>query len=40
MIGHLSNIDANTSKLVDIQQDMRSVRKGIERMNDNGVRML
>jgi tape measure domain-containing protein len=40
MIGHLSNIDANTSKLIDIQEDMCKVRKGIERMNDNGVRML
>ena len=40
MIGHLSNIDANTSKLIDIQEDMYKVRKGIERMNDNGVRML
>lgn len=40
MIGHLSNIDANTSKLIDIQKDMYSVRKGIERMNDKGVKML
>lgn len=38
MIGHLSNIDANTSKLIDIQKDMYAVRKGIERMNDKGVK--
>lgn len=38
MIGHLSNIDSNTSKLVDIQKDMYAVRKGIERINDKGVK--
>lgn len=38
MIGHLSNIDANTSKLIDIQEDMYAVRKGIERINDKGVK--
>lgn len=38
MIGHLSNIDANTSKLIDIQKDMYAVRKGIERINDKGVK--
>lgn len=40
MIGHLSNIDANTSKLIDIQKDMNSVRKAVERMNDKGVKMV
>lgn len=40
MIGHLSNIDTNTSKLIDIQRDMNSVRKAVERMNDKGVKML
>lgn len=38
MIGHLSNIDSNTSKLIDIQKDMSAVRKGIERINDKGVK--
>lgn len=38
MIGHLSNIDSNTSKLIDIQKDMYAVRKGIERINDKGVK--
>lgn len=40
IIGHLSNIDSNTSKLIDIQKDMNSVRKAVERMNDKGVKML
>ena len=40
IIGHLESIDTNTNKLNDIQKDMSSVRKGIERINDKGVKML
>lgn len=39
IISHLESIDNNTSKLNDIQKDMSSVRKGIERINDKGVKM-
>ena len=37
---HLSNIENNTAVLKDMQKDMIEVKRGIERINDKGIKLL
>lgn len=39
IVGHLSNIDANTAHLEGISKDISLVKDGIQKMNDKGVKM-
>ena len=39
IVGHLSNIDTNTARLEGIEKDMKSVKTGIEKINDKGIKL-
>lgn len=39
IVGHLSNIDANTARLEGISKDIGLMKDGIQKMNDKGVKL-
>ena len=40
IVGHLSNIDTNTARLEGIEKDMKSMKAGIEKINDKGIKLV
>lgn len=40
IVGHLSNIDTNTARLEGIEKDMKSMKVGIEKINDKGIKLV
>ena len=40
IVGHLSNIDTNTARLEGIEKDMKSMKTGIEKINDKGIKLV
>ena len=40
IVGHLSNIDLNTARLEGMEKDMKSMKTGIEKINDKGIKLV